>query len=184
VGADAYQFLAREHVLVNRLTELLKVPADQIPERIERTIASLKTAERDLEKVRKSQVSASLDDVIGAGEDIGPVRVWAFQAPAGMDAAQLREVITQVKGRKGAEQPVVLFGTVVAEGKVSAIAAANDPAIALGVGANLLLASALPHLGGRGGGKPDLAQGGGTNPEGIGAALEAVRAAIASKVNS
>ncbi|MDO8731247.1 MAG: alanine--tRNA ligase [Actinomycetota bacterium] len=182
VGADAYQFLAREHVLVNRLTELLKVPADQIPDRIERTIASLKTAERDLEKIRKSQLSASVDDVIGAGEAIGPIRVWAFEAPAGMDAAQLREVVVQVKGRNRPENPVVLFGTVVADGKVSAIATANEGAIELGVGANLLLEVALPLLGGRGGGKPDLAQGGGTNPAGVTAALEAVRATIAAKV--
>ncbi|HBJ73130.1 MAG TPA: alanine--tRNA ligase, partial [Actinobacteria bacterium] len=183
VGADAYQFLAREHVLVNRLTELLKVPADQLPDRIERTIASLKTAERDLEKVRKSQLSASVDDVIGAGEQIGPIRVWAFQAPVGMDAGQLREVVVQVKGRNRSEIPVVLFGTVVADGKVSAIAAANERAIELGVGANLLLGAALPHLDGRGGGKPDLAQGGGNNPAGVGAAIEAVQAIIAAKVS-
>ena len=184
VGADAYQFLAREHVLVNRLTELLKVPADQIPDRIERTIASLKAAERDLEKVRRSQLSASVDDVIGSPVEIGHVQVWAFAAPAGMDAAQLREVVVQVKGRHRSDVPVVLFGTVVADGKVSAIATANDAAIALGVGANELLAAALPLLGGRGGGKPDLAQGGGTNPEGVAAAIDAVKATIAAKVSS
>jgi alanyl-tRNA synthetase len=184
VGADAYQFLAREHVLVNRLTELLKVPAEQIPDRIERTIASLKTAERDLEKVRRSQLSASADDVIGAAVEIGPVQLWAFQAPAGMDAAQLREVVVQVKGRNRPGIPAVLFGTVVADGKVSAVAAANEQAIALGVGANTLLAAALPLLGGRGGGKPDLAQGGGTNPAGVAEAIEAVKASITARVSN
>ena len=101
-----------------------------------------------------------------------------------VDAAQLREVVVQVKGRHRSDVPVVLFGTVVADGKVSAIATANDAAIALGVGANELLAAALPLLGGRGGGKPDLAQGGGTNPEGVAAAIDAVKATIAAKVSS
>jgi len=184
VGADAYQFLAREHVLVNRLTDLLKVPADQLPERIERTIGSLKSAERELERVKKAQLSSSIDDVIGAALEVGPVRVWAFEAPAGMDAGQLRDVIVQVKGRSRNDSPVVLFGTAVADGKVSAIAAANERAVELGVDANVLLQAALPLIDGRGGGKPDLAQGGGANPAGVPAAIDAVRTLITAKVNS
>ncbi|MDP2013794.1 MAG: DHHA1 domain-containing protein, partial [Actinomycetota bacterium] len=69
-------------------------------------------------------------------------------------------------------------------GKVSAIAAANEQAIALGVGANILLAAALPLLGGRGGGKPDLAQGGGTHPAGVADAIEAVKASITARVSN
>ena len=57
VGSDAYQFLAREHVLVGRLTELVKAPADQLVERIEQTIASLKAAEKDLAKVRSAALT-------------------------------------------------------------------------------------------------------------------------------
>ncbi|MFA7324612.1 MAG: alanine--tRNA ligase, partial [Candidatus Nanopelagicales bacterium] len=184
VGADAYQFLAREHVLVNRLTEMLKVPAEQLPERIERTITSLKNAERDLEKVRKAQLISNVDDIIGVGEDIGPIRIWIFEAPLDMDPGEMRELVMQAKGRSRPEIPVVMFGTLVGDGKVSAITTANERAQEMGVGANALLQAALPSLGGRGGGKPDLAQGGGTNPAGVAEAVAAVKALVTSKVNS
>ncbi len=184
VGSDAYQFLAKEHILVNRLTDMLKVPADQLPERLERTINALKTAERDLDRVKKAQLTANLDDIIGLGEDIGPIRVWIFQVPEGIDVGEMRELVMKAKGRNRPELPVVMFGTLVADGKVSAIATANDKAVEFGVGANDILKAALVSLDGRGGGKPDMAQGGGTNVNGVDAAVDAVKAFIATKVNS
>jgi alanyl-tRNA synthetase len=75
-----------------------------------------------------------------------------------------------------------MFCTLVTDGKVSAIAAANERAQALGVGANVLLQAALPALGGRGGGKADMAQGGGTNPDGIADAVTAIQSAISARV--
>ena len=181
VGADAYRFLAREHLLVNRLSELVKSPADELVERIERTITSLKDAERDLAKVRSAQLIASMDGIIGEGKDIGPVRVWAFEAPEGTSAADLREMVMKAKGRNRPELPVVLVGSAVADGKASIIAAANQTAIDLGVTANLVLKTALPSVDGRGGGKDDLAQGGGTRPEGVSDALAAVESMILNR---
>lgn len=75
VGADAYTFLAREHVLVNRLTDLMKAPSEELPERIERTIAALKDADRDLAKVKSSHLVAGLEGIIGEGREIGEVKV-------------------------------------------------------------------------------------------------------------
>ncbi|NQW73161.1 MAG: alanine--tRNA ligase [Actinobacteria bacterium] len=181
VGADAYRFLAREHLLVNRLSELVKAPGDELVERIERTITSLKDAERDLTKMRSAQLIASMDGIIGEGKDIGPVRVWAFEAPEGTSSSDLREMVMKAKGRNRPELPVVLAGSAVAEGKASIIAAANQAAIDLGVTANLILATALPFVDGRGGGKEDLAQGGGTRPEGVAEALAAVESMILSR---
>ena len=181
VGADAYQFLAKEHILVSRLTDMLKVPADQLPDRIERTINALKNAERDLDRVKQAQLTANLDDIIGIGEDIGSIRCWIFQAPTTIDAAQMRDLVMKAKGRNRPEIPVVMFGTLIADGKVSAIATANEKAIELGVGANLMLQAALAFLDGRGGGKPDMAQGGGSNVNGVDDAIAAVKALIATK---
>ena len=181
VGTDAYQFLAREHVLVNRLSEMVKAPADQLVDRIERTIASLKDAERDLAKVKSAQLIASMDGIIGEGKDIGPIRVWAFEAPAGTTGGDLREMAMKAKGRNRPELPVVLIGTAVSEGKASIIATANETAIARGLTASLLLKTALPLVDGKGGGKDDLAQGGGTRIDGIAAALAAVESMIAER---
>ncbi|MBU6243641.1 MAG: alanine--tRNA ligase [Actinomycetales bacterium] len=184
VGSDAYQFLAREHILVSRLTELVKAPAEELVDRIERTIASLKDAERDLARVRSAQLTASVDGIIGEGRDIGPVRCWTYQAPDGTSANDLRELAMKARGRGRPEIPVVQIGAAVTEGKVSVIAVANDRAIELGVTARLVLQAALPAVDGRGGGKDDMAQGGGTNAAGVPDALAAAEAAIAARVGA
>ena len=178
VGADAYRFLAREHVLVTRLSELVKAPADQLVDRVEKTIASLKTAERDLAKVRSAQLTTNLDGIIGEGKDVGPVRMWDFVAPDGTTANDLRELLVKAKGRARHDIPVIVVGAAVTDGKVAMVTAASPQAIALGITANVVLQAAAPSIGGRGGGKDEFAQGGGTEPGGIDAAFAAVEAMI------
>jgi alanyl-tRNA synthetase len=95
----------------------------------------------------------------------------------------MRDLVMKAKGRNRPELPVVMFGTLVADGKVSAIATANEKAVEAGVGAHDILKSALVALDGRGGGKPDMAQGGGSNVNGIDAAVEAVKAFISTKAH-
>jgi alanyl-tRNA synthetase len=176
VGSDAYQFLAREHLLVTRLSELVKAPADDLVDRVERTITALKTAERDLARVRTAQLTTNLDGIIGEGQDIGTVRLWAFTAPDGTSANDLRELLTKARARARHDIPVVVFGACTAQGKVSVIVGASEQAILLGITATSLLQVAAPFIEGRGGGKDELAQGGGTNPAGIPAAIAAVEA--------
>jgi alanyl-tRNA synthetase len=178
VGADAYQFLAREHVLVSRLSELVKAPADQLVERVERTITALKDAEKDLAKVRSAQLATNLDGIIGEGRDIGPVRLWAFTAPDGTSASDLRDLLTKAKGRARSDIPVVVVGAATSDGKVSLIAGASPQAIALGITAKALLQAAVPSIDGRGGGKDDVAQGGGTRAAGLPEAFVAIEALV------
>ena len=181
VGADAYTYLAREHVLVNRLTDLLKAPSEELVERIERTIAALKDAERDLAKVKSAQLVAGIDAIIGEGGEIGEVRLWAFEAPAGTSAGDLRELAIKVRGRNRPEIPVVIIGSAITDEKVSMVAAANPRAIELGLTASWLLDIALAGVGGRGGGKDDLAQGGGPEVGGVAKAFALVETAIANR---
>ena len=182
VGADAYRFLAKEHLLVSRLTELVKAPADQLVERVEKTIAALKDAERDLNKVRSAQLTASLDGIIGEGQDIGPVRMWAFQAPEGTGPNDLRELVMKAKARARHEIPGVLVGFSTSEGKVNVVAGASPQAIALGVTAKDMLQALAPSIAGRGGGKDEFAQGGGTDAAGIPDAFRAVEDLIRQRV--
>ncbi len=167
VGADAYQFLAREHTLVNHLTELVKVRPEDLPQRVEALMVKLKDAERELERVRKAQLSTSIEGIIGTGADIGPFRLWTFTLPDNLEAKDLRDVVLRARGMTRAEIPVAIMGAAVTGGKVALVAAANDTAQAQGLGANALLQAALPEVAGRGGGKADVAQGGGTRPEGL-----------------
>jgi alanyl-tRNA synthetase len=174
VGTDAYRFLAKEHLLVSRLTELVKAPADEVLDRVEKTIAALKDAERDLAKVRRAQLTANLDGIISEGRDIGRIRMWAFEAPEGTSGGELRELVMKVKGKARYEIPAVLVGMATDDGKVNVVAGASPEAIALGVTAKDMLQAIAPAIAGRGGGKDDFAQGGGTNPAGIPDAVKAV----------
>jgi alanyl-tRNA synthetase len=184
VGTDAYQFLAREHLLVQRLSELVKAPADEVLDRVERTIASLKDAERELGKVRSAQLAASVDGIIGEGTEIGPVRLWAFQAPDGTSAGDLRELAMKAKGRARQGSASVFVGFAVADAKASVVAAATPEAIALGVSASALLQAAAGPIDGRGGGKEEFAQGGGSNTSGIRDALTAVSDLVRERVGA
>ena len=178
VGADAYRFLAREHVLVNRLSELVKAPADELVERVEKTIASLKDAERDVAKMRSAQLSAGLDGIIGEGTDVGTVRLWRFTAPEGSSSDDLRELLTKARGRARQDVPAVFVGAAVADGRVSLVTGASPAAIEMGVTASDVLKAALPSIDGRGGGKDEMAQGGGANVAGLDSAFAAVEALL------
>ncbi len=178
VGTDAYRFLAREHVLVNRLTELVKVRPEDLPERIESLMVKLKESERAINQLKSAQMSANLEGILGTGVDIGPYRLWTFTAPEGVVAGDLREIVLKARGMTRAELPVAIVGATVTDGKVAIAAAVNETGRARGLSANVLLKAALPAVSGRGGGKDDVAQGGGTDPDGIPAAMAAVAAAV------
>ena len=122
-----------------------------------------------------------MDGILGAGHDIGDIRMWTFEAPEGTSSADLRELVLRARTRTRADIPAVLLGSAITEGKVSMIASANPLAIAGGVNASWILNTALAGVGGRGGGKDDLAQGGGPNAAGVSDAFALVEAALAKR---
>jgi alanyl-tRNA synthetase len=180
VGLDAYRFLAREHTLVHLLTEQLKVPADQLPERVASMVQRLRDAEREIDASRRSALTAQLADVTTTAERIGDVDTFAFRAPDGLDAGALRDLAQLTRDKAGRERPVVVMVLSVTGDKVAAVATVNDTGQSAGLAAREVLAAALPAISGRGGGKADMAQGGGSQPSGVDQALDAVRAVLGS----
>jgi len=181
VGVDAYRHLAREHLLVDQLTTLVKARPEELPERVEGLITRLKEAERDLQRVRSAQLTSNVEGVIGEGNDYGDFRVWTYRAPDDLSAGDLRGLATQGRAAARPDKGVAMIGASVAEGRVSLVAIVNSRALELGLTANDLLQAALPSVDGRGGGKDDIAQGGGTNPDGLDAAFDAVRALVKAR---
>ena len=175
VGVDAYRHLAREHVLVSRLSEMVKAPADQLVDRIERTIGSLKDAEKEIARFKSAQMLANVEGITGEGTDIGAIRLWTFAAPEGMSGNELRELLMHTRGRVHKDIAAVIYATAVADGKVSALVACNELARERGFSAKGVLEIAVQALDGRGGGKDDFAQGGGSNPALVDASVAAVR---------
>lgn len=178
VGVDAYRHLAAEHVLVQRLSDLVKAPREEVLERIERTIASLKDAERELARFKTADLLSDVDALVGEGVDAGGVRLHGFAAPAGAGAKDLREIATHAKSRAGKDAASVFVVWTVADDTVSIVVACTPIAVVAGARAGEIMATINQRLGGRGGGKDDMAQGGGGDPTALEAAMADVLAML------
>ena len=176
VGLDSYKHLAKERALLAGLASSLKVPTDQVPGRVEQLVERLKVAERALEESRARAALESAGTLVTGAREVGPISVVAQEVP-GVAAGDLRTLALDVRTRLGSRPAVVaLFGN--ADGKAPFVVAVNDGGRDAGVQAGALVKEVAPAVGGRGGGKPDLAQGAGSDPSGIAAAIDAVIDAV------
>ncbi|MEV4125076.1 alanine--tRNA ligase [Nocardia sp. NPDC049707] len=178
VGLDSYKYLAKERALLAGVASALKVPSEEVPARVEQLVERLKVAEKELERTKIATVLASAATFVDEAERVGTVLLVAAAAPEGVAAGDLRTLATDIRGRFGTEPAVVvLLGN--ADGKVPFVVTVNKSAQDLGFKAGDLVASFGPSISGRGGGKPEMAQGAGSDPSGIEVGLAAVRARVA-----
>ncbi|MGQ0479440.1 MAG: alanine--tRNA ligase [Pseudonocardia sp.] len=178
VGMDAFRFLAREHVLVSQLSERFKARPEELPDRIGAVVERLRDAERELEKVRAEAVLSSARALADGAEEIDGVALVAAAAPDGVPGNDLRALASDVRGRLGARPGVVALFSAAGGDKLSFVVATTEAARGRGLAAGKLVPSFAGAIGGRGGGKAELAQGGGTNPAGVPDAVAALRSAV------
>jgi alanyl-tRNA synthetase len=175
VGIDAFQHLAREHLLVARLAELYRVPGDQVAERVAQTISQLRDAEKELEKLRAQLVLGGAAALASGARDIRGVAFVATEAPEGAAGNDVRTLAQEIRGKIDPARPAVVAVAARSGGKASLVVAANAAAKARGLSAADLVKGALS---GRGGGNADLAQGGGVPASEAANLLAAVEKAI------
>lgn len=186
-GVEGFGYLARERDVVAQLTGLLKTQPDDLVSRVQGLTERLKVAEKELEKARLAQLLGASADLAAGAAQVGPVRLVAHRAD-GAGGGDVRNLAMDVRGRLPQGEPgvVVIIGSTGsgADGKVSVVAATNDEARARGLSAGELVRSVGPLLGGKGGGKDDVAQGGGTDASRIDEALALVARDVAAKVQA
>jgi alanyl-tRNA synthetase len=178
VGLEGFRYLARERDLVRQLADLLKTPADGLAERVTGILARLRDVDKELAELRAQQSVAAAGQLAAASKDVAGVAV-VTGSPAGLAGGDLRTLALDVRGRL-ADRPAVVLLASESGGKVALVAALNPAAVERGLSANDVLRAAAAPVGGRGGGKADVAQGGGTDPAGIPAALHAGEQAVAT----
>jgi alanyl-tRNA synthetase len=179
VGVDAYKYLAREHLLLNSLTEIIKgARAEELPERISDLLTKIKEIEKELATVRSAQAMSQIGALAEQALAVNGLSVIATALSDGIAADDLRKIALDLKS-KSSNSVVVLVSVV--EGKAVLVAAVSDGAKAAGVKAGALVKIGSTVLGGGGGGKDDFAQGGGTNLGQIPVALSAITDAISGK---
>ncbi|HEX5540140.1 MAG TPA: alanine--tRNA ligase [Micromonospora sp.] len=158
VGLDAFNFLAKEHLLVSRLAELYRVPSDQVADRVEQTISQLRDAERELEKLRAQLVLGGAATLADQAKDVRGVAYVGTEAPEGAGGNDVRTLAQEIRGKIDPGRPAVVAVAARSGGKASLVVAVNSAAKGRGISAADLVKGALS---GRGGGSADLAQGGG-----------------------
>ena len=179
VGADAYQFLAREHVLLNSLTQIVKgARVEELPARINDLVTKMRDIEKELSTLRTASAMESATNLISTAKVVAGTTVVLGSLADGITADNLRVIALDLRARNS--NTVVALTSVVEE-KIVLVVAASDEARASGAKAGALVKLGSAILGGGGGGKDDFAQGGGGDRTKIAAALEAIELAIAGK---
>jgi alanyl-tRNA synthetase len=179
VGLEGFRYLARERDLVRQLADLLKTPQDGLVERVSGMLGRLRDVDKELAELRGQQTLAVAGQLASSATDVGGT-VLVTGSPAGLGGGDLRTLALDVRGRLPADRPAVVLLASESGGKVALVAALNPAAVERGLSANDVLRAAAGPVGGRGGGKTDVAQGGGTDPAGIPAALQAGEQAVAT----
>ena len=179
VGLEGFRYLARERDLVRQLADLLKSPQDGLVERVSGMLARLRDVDKELAELRSQQSVAAAGQLAAGATDVDGVAL-VTGSPSGLGGGDLRTLALDVRGRLPGDRPGVVLLASESGGKVALVAALNQAALDRGLSANDVLRAAAPPVGGRGGGKADVAQGGGTDPAGIPAALQAGEQAVAA----
>ncbi|VXB40796.1 alanine--tRNA ligase [Aeromicrobium sp. 9AM] len=177
-GIEGFEYLARERDVVRQLTDILKTQPDEVPARVKDLVERLKAAEKVAERMKAAQLVGAAGDIAAKAKDIGGVAYVGHHA-AGAGGGDVRTLALDIRGRLR-DRPAVVVVIGDAGDKPAAVVALNEAAQERGLSANQLIGVVGDKIGGRGGGKADVAQGGGTDVSAIPAALAAVEAALSA----
>jgi len=183
-GADAFMRLQETEALVDQVATELRTSRAGIPATVERLQEELKKARREADELRLKLATgaggATSSNGNEAREVATGVRVLA-RAVEGLDAAGMRQLSDTLLARLN-NSGVVVLGRSSDDGKVSLIVRSSADLMKR-VPAGQIIKEIAPIVGGRGGGKPDMAEGGGTQPEKLAEALEASYAVVERLLN-
>jgi alanyl-tRNA synthetase len=155
---------------------LIKATPATICEKAEHLMNEVKELKSEVESLKSAAAKEALGDVTDAAEEVNGIKVLAVSVD-NVDMNGLRDLGDQLKDKLG--ECVILLASA-AGGKVSLVSMATDGAMKAGAHAGNLIKEVASLVGGGGGGRPNMAQAGGKNPDGIPAAVEkAVEAAKA-----
>jgi alanyl-tRNA synthetase len=170
----AFDFLKGYGSLLNEAAGHLKVKSvDEVPARVEKLVEAERVARKEVEKLSSKLAGAELDEFINQAKNVeGGKLVVGLCRPDDGGMKKLREMADQVRAKVG--DATVVLGIESPAAKKAFILAARGKGVKGGPDAKTIISKISPHIDGRGGGKPDLAQAGGTKPAGLSHALDEV----------
>ncbi len=171
-GEGALQKVSADEALLDSLAALLKAGRAEIQDKVHQTVERNRTLEKELKSLRAKLAGAAAPDLASSAHEIGGIRVLAARLADDTDADALRDTVDRMKDKLGSA--VVVLGAATADGKVR-LAAGVTPDAVDRVRAGDLIRDVAGQVGGKGGGRPDFAQAGGSNPAELDKALASVK---------
>lgn len=173
-GRAAVDYALRLQETVQRLVRDLHVPLEELPAQVAALQERLREQEREIERLRVELASVQIGDLIKEAVTVDGTRVLAARVEA-----PNRDVLLQMgdRLRDKLASGVVVLGAVI-DNRPALLAMVTRDLVQRGVDAGKLIREIAPVVGGRGGGRPELAQGGGTDPSRLDAALETARSVV------
>ena len=162
VGFEAFQFLAAERALVATLTESLKVPREQLYEKVSATVEELRSAQKKLASLAMDELKGRVPKLVEGAKLVGTTKLVTESIGEIDSPDQIRELVIGIREKLEPSSAVVAVSGVMS-GKVVFLVATTKAARESGISAGRLVKEASAVLGGGGGGKDDIAQGGGPN---------------------
>ena len=173
VGLEALHSLTQERVLLHKIAEQLKSTPASASEKLEALLIEVKDMQRQLAAVQSQKLAGLVPELLKSVTSAGKYKVLAREIENVTSSDALRDLTVKLRDELASEPGVVALAAVV-DGKPVVIVAANKDAQDLGAKAGDLVRLASQILGGGGGGKADMAQGGGSDASKIADALQAI----------
>ena len=178
-GANAVAWVEREDERLQNLAATLKAGRDDVEDKVAQLLERSRRLEKELEQLKAKLASAAGTDLAGSAVEVGGVKVLAARLDS-VDAKALRETLDQLKSKLG--RAVVELGAVSGD-KVSLVAGVTaDCTDRLKAGELVNLVA--QRVGGKGGGRADMAQAGGTDPAGLPEALALVEPWVRERLSA
>ena len=178
-GMDSFRYLSTERLLAERLATEFKTPSAEVPDRIAALADRLKATEKQLADLKAQQLLSNVSAHLDQAREVGDTIFLGLTLPSGTQAKDMRTLANDLRARFGDRKAVIVLLSTDG-GKVPFAVAVSDAGVAAGLRSGDIVSTMGPLIGGRGGGKPELAQGSGSNPDGLDAALAAVEAHLAN----
>ncbi len=176
-GRGALAFVQAQEAQLNSAAAALKAPVGEVDAKIAQLIESARATERELARLKAKVAASAGDDLAGSAVDVKGVKVLAVSLD-GADVKALRETMDKLIEKL--KSAAIVLGSV-SDGKVTLIAGVT-PDLTAKVKAGELVNHVAQQVGGKGGGRPDMAQAGGNDPTGLPAALESVRSWVEQRL--
>jgi len=177
-GEGALKLVQAQQTLINQVAGELKAPAHELPAKIAQVMDNVKSLEKELARLKSKLASSQGDDLAMQAQDVNGAKVLAATLE-GADANALRETMDKLKDKL--KSAVIVLASE-ADGKVS-LAAGVTADLTGKMKAGELVNHVAGQVGGKGGGKPDMAMAGGTEPANLPQALASVKAWVETKLN-